>query len=174
MPVLCAFWLELRRSLDFRGRTARARYFGFMSVAISVFASASWIAVATLPDGQGWVGILVLIALFYVPVTSAGVRRLHDTGNPVTLMLDPLKPLAAFGVIAFLIGVAFLSSDVGILALFASLFLAGKIMAALVVIAALLMLGLTMIFFSHTMGQLMLPSQPGTNTYGPDPHQVPA
>ncbi|WP_424985908.1 DUF805 domain-containing protein [Microbulbifer sp. S227A] len=165
MPVMRAFWFELLRSLDFKGRTPRARYFGFLFVATSLLAGAIWLAVAILPHGRDWIGVCILIALFYIPVTSAGVRRLHDTGQSGVLMLDPLKPMAAFGLCLLIIGAATFSNTVGFVAFYTSVFLLGKFMVAVMSILALLMLGLTMMFFSNTMGQLMLPSQPSSNKY---------
>lgn len=173
MPIARAFWFGLLRSFDFKGRTPRARYFAFLFVATSLLAGAIWLSVAILPQGQDWIGVCVLIALFYIPVTSAGVRRLHDAGQSGVLMLDPLKPMAAFGLCLLVIGAAIFSNTVGLVAFYASVFLLGKFMVIVMSILALLMLGLTMMFFSNTMGQLMLPSQPGANTYGPAPNLVP-
>lgn len=172
MSILRAFWLEMLRSFDFKGRTPRARYFAFLFVATSFLAGTIWLAVAILPQGQDWIGVCILIALFYIPVTSARVRRLHDTGHSGTFMLDPLKPMVAFGLCLLIIGAAIFSNKVEILAFFASMFLVGKLLVAVVSILALLMLGLTMVFFSNTMGILLLPAQPGNNTYGPNELQT--
>ncbi len=170
MSILRAFRAEALRSLDFRGRTPRAQYLGFLLVSVALVATAIWLAIALLPPDLTWAGVGIVIALAYVPVTSAGVRRLHDANQSGTLMFDPIKPLAAFGICLLLVGALLLSSQVGLIALFLALALLGKLAVAVVSIAGLLMLVLSLIYFSNTMGLLLLPSHPGTNAYGPDPN----
>ncbi len=142
MQIMRAFRAETLSSPDVKGRTARAPDLGFLIVAMMLFAIVIWLVVILLPQDLSWAAISTVIVLFYVPVSAAGVRRLHDLGKRGTLMLDPVKPLAAFGLCLLLMG------------------------AALAAVARSLM------FFSNTMGLLLLPSQPGPNSYGPNPYEV--
>ena len=167
-----AFLTETTRSFDLNGRTARARYLSFLFVATLLYASAIWLCFAFLAEGYAATGVYLVTALFYLPVTAAGVRRLHDVGESGTLMLDPLKPAAAFGILLCLLGVLSLSSAGGLIVTAAAVFLFGKVIVAVFSIAALLGVALTLMYFSNTMGLLLLPSQPGKNQYGPNPHEV--
>lgn len=174
MLIVRAFWAETLRSFDFKGRSARAPYFGFLFVATMLFAIVIWLVIALLPQEFSWAGVCIVIALFYIPVTAAGVRRLHDAGESGTLMLDPIKPLAAFGICLLLIGSLYLSSKTGFIVMYVTLALFGKLAIALLSIAALLVAALSLMFFSNTMGILLLPSQPDTNAYGPNPNELQA
>lgn len=174
MAIVHAFLAETTRSFDLDGRTARARYLGFLLVATLLFASAIWLCSAFLPDDLAGTGIYCVTALFYLPVTAAGVRRLHDVGESGTLMLDPIKPAAAFGILLLLLGVLSFSSAGGMIVTYATVFLFGKIIVAILSVTTLLVVALTLLYFSTTMGLLLLPSQPGENQYGPNPNEVSA
>ena len=163
----------MKWSFDLRGRTARAPHLVFLFCATLSLAASFFLVVRMLPDEQLVTGLFVILAIFYLPVTAAGVRRLHDAGESGLKMLDPLKPLIALYMPTFLIWIAVGGTGaVGVL-LFAGIFIFAQVAAMLFFIVALLVTVLTLMYFSNTMGFLLLPSQPGTNRYGPNPHEVP-
>lgn len=151
---------------------ARRPYLVFMGVAILLYGSAIAVIVQWADRDERTFALLVLTAIFYIPVTAAGARRLHDTGHSATLMLDPLKPVAAFYIVLF--GLMYLAHAfplIGVLTFGYAL-----ISGAFTLVAALVLLvltTLTLIYFSNTMGRLLLPSDPAANKYGPNPsHEV--
>ena len=163
---------EAKRSFDFFGRTARADYLLFLATAILAYAAITAALILFLP--AGWVPetLYVTTAIFYLPVTAAGVRRLHDAGLSGTLMLDPLKPAATFLVFLLILWLfPTLGLVVNALALLSAMFFT-KLLVALLVILGLAVVSATLMYFSNTMGQLLLPSQPGPNQYGPNPNEV--
>ena len=165
---------ELLRSFDLNGRTARAPYLTFLLTAVVSYAAIISLGVVYLQESQIVTTIYIITAVYYLPVTAAGVRRLHDIGESGKLMLDPLKPAAALGGFLLLLQLWVFNSNTGsFIAIIAALFL-GRVLIALLAIATVATATLSMMYFSHTMGLLLLPSQPGTNKYGPNPLEVPS
>jgi uncharacterized membrane protein YhaH (DUF805 family) len=103
MGPAAAVRTELLRSFDLKGRTTRAAYLWFLSTSILALAAGIWACHALLPDDQVIRGVCAVIALFYLPVTAAGVRRLHDVGASGLLMLEPLKPGLGLGTALWLL-----------------------------------------------------------------------
>ncbi len=166
---------ELSRSFDFRGRTARGGYLAFLVTATCILAGTLWLAAQISAHDKFWWNALMIVAVFYIPVTSAGVRRLHDAGHSGVFMLDPLKPTVVFLVITYLGRMLFVGgfSLVALDGSFALVTLFAAPFAFFVwMIAFLGCFVATMVYFANTMGLLLLPSQPGTNAYGPNPHEV--
>ena len=164
---------ELSRSFDFSGRTARAHYLWFLLASMALFIGLSGLTLTLLSNARTAEVILVLVIAFYVPVTSAGVRRLHDIGHSGTAMLDPLKPTITV-IVLFLILAAFVEQS----AAASSALVLGVLLAPLpIIVLALLVVApvtfMTALYFSNTMGLLLLPSEPGPNKYGPNPNEVP-
>ena len=163
---------ELRRSFDFKGRTARRSYFLFLSVAILAFSAALAVVPFIAPSVSVWAKIAIVTALFYIPVTSAGVRRLHDADLSGTLMLDPVKPILAISVTFFVLPLLYwlFPLSTGFSIWWLALSGIGTIIFFAAVLGGVIM---TLVFFSNTMSSLMLPSHPSANKYGPNPHEVP-
>ncbi|MEL6808032.1 MAG: DUF805 domain-containing protein [Pseudomonadota bacterium] len=168
--MLSATATELKKPLDFSGRTGRRPYLCFLTVSIVFYAVALALAFSLASERHALWVFLAVTAVFYIPVTSAGVRRLHDIGERGVLMLDPLKPAFAGLFLVWLLplvtGGAFLATWI----VGALLFPAAII---IVVFAALFgMTVATLVYLSNTMGLLLLPSEPGPNKYGPNPNEV--
>lgn len=165
---------ETRRTFDLKGRTARAPYLVFLFCACVLFILCLTICVKVIPDQHVATGMLVCTAVFYLPVTAAGVRRLHDVGQSGLLMLDPLKPLAAMVAVMFLFAALMSSSaDIGTMTfIFVTLFVSPTVWLALFCVVALFVTAFTLMYFSNTMGLLLLPSEPGPNKHGPNPNEV--
>ena len=165
--------VETARTFDLHGRTARGNYLWFLASAIAFFAASIAFCILLLPVENVAVAIYIVTALFYLPVTAAGVRRLHDIGESGSLMLDPLKPAVGFFIVLALLWLWASTTYAGTIVMLFSAFFFAKAVIAILVIAALFVLVLTLMYFSNTMGLLLLPSQPGPNKYGPNPHEVP-
>ncbi|WP_244462768.1 DUF805 domain-containing protein [Phaeobacter gallaeciensis] len=126
-----------------------------------------------LPSDIALQATLLTVLFFYFPVTSAGVRRLHDVGESGLLMLEPLKPFLALGVLAVLVWLCVSGTVIGgFVGIFSALYF-GTAITIVASIAALVALFLTLASFSTTLGLLFLPSQTGPNKYGPNPHEAP-
>ena len=163
---------ESARSFDLTGRTARADYLWFLTFSIIAYAAGIYACIRVLEPTQATLGIFLVTSVFYLPVTSAGVRRLHDVGESGLLMLNPLKPIVVLGVSVTLVWYAFAATFVGsLIGIFAALFF-GSVIIAIAMVVALAALFMTLAYFSNTMGLLLLPSQPGPNQYGPNPYEV--
>lgn len=116
-----------------------------------------------------WRAVFVVTAVFYVPVTSAGVRRLRDAGEPVSLILDPPKP-------ALCIRLLHWAAILGFHGLYAIWPVSGTVALGLAFLtdldAYIYWLSLlfatiaTLILLSNTMGKLLLPSYPGVSGSG--------
>lgn len=168
-----AFLTETRRSFDLRGRSARVNYLWFLLFSTTLFAGAILACIAVLPAGHVSAGVYQITAIFYLPVTAAGIRRLHDVGESGTLMLMPHLPTLVAGLILLALGLAYDgSASVKFVTILAAMFFAEIVYAimAVVFISATVM---TLMYFSNTMGLLLLPSTPGPNKYGPNPNEVP-
>ncbi|WP_297776023.1 DUF805 domain-containing protein [uncultured Roseovarius sp.] len=173
MPAARAILAETARMFDLGGRTARAAYLWFLFAATCAFAVGIALCIRLLPSESIATGTYVLTAIFYLPVTAAGVRRLHDVGESGTLMLDPLKPAIGFFIVMTLIWLWMSMTSSGTLTLLMAVMFFTKPLVAVVAVIALFVIVLTLMFFSHTMGLLLLPPQPGPNKYGPNPNEVP-
>lgn len=165
---------EWKRVFDFSGRTARAAYLWYLLFCTTLFgASLPLCGQLARDDASLMVSIGLVTLIFYVPVTSAGVRRLHDVGQSGLLMLDPLKPFLALAIFLMLAMTAVVATEIGaFVGLMAAFFFSGIVIVSLVIVC-LAALFLTLTYFSHTMGLLLLPSDPGPNKYGPNPNEVP-
>ena len=168
MQLVRATLSETARTFDLKGRTARAHYLSFLLCTTSMFIVMLVLCIKLIPETHATTAIWLTTLIFYLPVTAAGARRLHDVGESVLLMLEPLKPRLAFGIVLGLFGLFSFKTFIG----FVTLLLFGKVYFALICIAALITAVATLMYFSNTMGLLLLPSTPGPNQYGPNPNEV--
>jgi uncharacterized membrane protein YhaH (DUF805 family) len=164
-------------AIAFRGRMSRKAYWRFFPFGIAL-PIAAFLA-AFLLDASYFARVLTTI-VFTIPLLSANYRRFQDTGEDGK---DAITPWGYFALSAFTFFCTYqlfyngyrimgwersrlpYGNVVGdLLIALASLFL---IFFALVLLVRFLMQ------FSVTTGQLLLPSQPGPNKYGPNPNEVP-
>jgi uncharacterized membrane protein YhaH (DUF805 family) len=172
MPNLRAVQVELAKSFDFAGRTARSTYLCFLGLSVLTFSGLISICMQAQDTEVRVLLIITAVTVFYVPVTSAGVRRLHDVGESGLLMLDPLKPLAALGLFVLVIWLGLTGTVVGGVAGIFSVMFFGSAVKIIAAIAGLVALFIAIAAFSRTMGLLFLSSHPGPNKYGPEPTGV--
>lgn len=164
------FWSAVRTCLGkyvvFRGRASRSEYWFFIlffvlaSMAIGIVDSAVFPAFTTVEDGGPLGGVFGLAML--LPLVAAGWRRMHDSGRSGFYVLVPtLVTLAAVLVAAFGLGLAdFASGGLDKMLTSATLILLVPLMIIAVLSPLLVLWWLTR------------PSQPDTNSYGPNPHEV--
>jgi uncharacterized membrane protein YhaH (DUF805 family) len=163
---------ELARSLDCTGRTARRDYLCFLSASTAAFSCLIWMGLqAETPNLR--VGlVLMTTALFYIPVTTAGVRRLHDTGETGLHMLEPLKPIATLSLLLLIVWLCVTGTVAGTVVGLISAMFFSSVVVMIASIAVLVTLFLTLASFSTVSGLLLMPAQPGPNEYGPNPLEV--
>ena len=139
------------------GRMGRRDYLLFLAlstVSLALILGLLWLQRDSQPF---WICALLAIAVFYLPVTSAGARRLNDAGHHPGQMLLPLLPAAVTAaVVAVTFGLTQPFSG-GLLVL-SVLLMPQMLLAIILTILAGVALA-TLIAFSHVMGLLLLPSK---------------
>ena len=163
-----------RKYARFSGRASRSEYWWFAlflflgSVAFSILDTALFGTTTVETEvGQlkvqdnGPLGSLFSLATL-LPALAAGWRRMHDTGRSGLYLLYPLIVMIGIATfIGFLSGFGpLMSGDIG------ALMTGAGGLVLLVSFAVLLISPLLVLWW------LTRPSQPGTNAYGPNPHEV--
>jgi len=88
----------LRKFVDFTGRAPRSEYWWFYLFVVLVVVGMLLLDTALLghdPDDPGSLPVLTLLAgaAFFLPILSAGVRRLHDSNRSGWWLLIALIPI---------------------------------------------------------------------------------
>lgn len=78
----------LRKYVDFKGRASRAEYWWFLLFAVLVYFAGGMIGLALRTPAL----LLLVLVCVFLPLLSAAVRRLHDTGRPGWWYLIVLIP----------------------------------------------------------------------------------
>ena len=157
----------LFKGLQFSGRTSRADFWAFVPVGLALPLSAAILMPPEIKDLASF-GVKLLITSFAAaPLAAAAARRFQDTGLPADDLWQGMRPT----VIVIVSGHFLL---VGITGIFSIVYLLWGIIFFLgaflpFVIYLVIMPGT----LGMTIGQLLLPSQPGPNRYGPNPLEVP-
>ena len=153
----------------FSGRSSRSEFWYFAPVAtvpvIIGLMLVPWNRIEIYGIWR-WLGVMVLS----LPLLSSGWRRINDTGEDGKMILLPFMPIILlwvgyqaimWGVVgSVFVGAGVLGFAIGIAALF---LLVPLYIATLVI---------SVISTGPVIGQLILPSTPGPNRFGPNPHEV--
>lgn len=166
MSVLSTIILELADGLNFRGRTTRSRFWAFAPFGLML-------PVVTFPLSKKYfnvdypsIGVLMLTFAAFLPLLASGARRLQDTGEAGQGVFLPFTPIAYFFASMMIWELGFDALLGGIPVLIAYLLVALYWLSfPFVLLASVLWIG-------PLAGQLILPSEPGTNKYGPNPHEA--
>ncbi len=113
------------------------------------------------------IGVLMLTFAVFVPLLASATRRLQDTGEPGHSVLLPFTPIAYFFVSMMFWGLSFDTLLGGIPILIAYL------LVALYWLIFPIVLLVSFLWIGPLVGQLILPSQPGPNKYGPNLQEAP-
>ncbi len=163
---------SLKKSFVFHGRIGRSEYLWFLAFSILVLAGCLTICWQLRHIFSFGITSLIIVGMMYIPVTSAGVRRLHDVGETGELMLDPLQPSLTLVVLVGLANLAVYFAPALLALFFFALILTRGLLLWIGILILIIAAVVTLIFFTNTASKLLLPSQPGNNKYGPNPHEV--
>lgn len=164
-----------RKYFTFAGRASRSEYWWFFLFIILsslvcgaldslLFGSGTYEAeltdtnVALRAEADGPLTTLFSLGTF-IPALAAGWRRMHDSGRSGLYLLYPLIAMAGLGMFLAVFG-SFGATGTGALG--------GPVAIITVVAVIILALSPFIVLFWLTR-----PSQSGSNTYGPNPHEVP-
>ena len=162
--------------VTFSGRASRSDYWYFVlfvilgSIVCNIVDTILF-GTATVETGPGEINASAstngpINALFslatLLPSLAAGWRRMHDTGRSGLFLLYPL--IVMIGIITF---VGFLSGFPALMAGDFSGIIGGT--SAIILVVAVIVLIISPLL---VLWWLTRPSQPGTNTFGPNPHEV--
>ncbi|WP_112321896.1 DUF805 domain-containing protein [Oceanibium sediminis] len=148
MNIITATKTCFRKYITFSGRATRSEYWWFFVAVMLMNIAASLIdgfMGITNPEAMGPVEMVVSFGVF-LPMLSAAVRRLHDTGRPGFYVL---VPIVCGSISGSLVALAMLQSVLLML------------LAGLIGIAG----------FVVYIYWLVKPSDPGPNRYGPHPSE---
>ena len=171
-----------RKYFTFSGRATRPEYWWFFlfclmgnivaavldtllfgSVSGAVDTSSTGSSASATAESTGVISTIFGIAIF-VPHLAAAWRRMHDTGRSGLYALFPtLMILGAGLILLFGIGLASQFQHGGSLDV---LFTRATLLVLIPTLVVLILSPLLVLFW------LSRPSQAGTNTYGPNPHEV--
>ncbi|KIC11836.1 hypothetical protein RA19_04145 [Leisingera sp. ANG-M1] len=165
----------LKRPLAFSGRSSRGEFWAFapLSVGLPLFA-----ATVSLQLELGFWLVLLLTAAAALPLFAAGWRRVQDTGTYGSDAIEPWKFFFLALVLGYFTKSIFLWADTQISAgadgptgfgVMIAAALAGIPMAIGAATAAFAFL----FTFPQAAALTLLPSDTGTNKYGPNPHEAP-
>jgi uncharacterized membrane protein YhaH (DUF805 family) len=154
-----------RKYFTFSGRASRSEYWWFTAFCaaggfVSAFVESFINAASGTPDGPTLLsGAFNLVT--FIPTLSAGWRRMHDTGRSGLFLLYPLIAMVGFGTFVAMFADPVMLNETPE-ALFQGLF-------GIIVAVSLFVLVLSPFL---VLWWLTRRSQPGSNQYGPNPHEV--
>ena len=152
------------KSLQLNGRASRSEFWWFAPTHTIIVIVLVWFLLPNLVQIT-WYAQWLVTFFALLPMWACGARRLQDTGENGSDVFIPSGiffgfPIAAVALIA--LGAAFHS-----IAALVLLFLVALPLAGFGLLVAFTSLG-------PTIGQLIVPSEPGENAYGPNPNEVPS
>ena len=157
------------KTFQFSGRASRSEFWYFAPVAVLPVILGLYLVPWHKIELFGiwrWLGVMVL----GLPLLSAGWRRINDTGENGQMILLPFMPIILLwvgyqAILWFAVGTAFVGVGVvGMVIGFGTLFMLFPLYFAALLIS--------FISLGPVIGQLVLPSTPGPNRFGPIPHEV--
>ena len=163
-----------RKYVTFSGRATRPEYwyfilFVFLGRIVAEMADGVLFGFSTVPvsetdfeiEGPEPISALFFLVIL-LPMLAAGWRRMHDTGRSGLYLLYPILVWIGIGTFANLVGVT-------------GPLLAGDLATAFGgVVGIIMILSIIIAIFSPliVIWWLTRPTQPGPNTYGPNPNEV--
>ena len=166
----------LSKSFHFKGRTSRSEFWAFAPFGLALGILGSWVGVTLVDDGQPLSFLLLagLTLIGFTPLLAAGSRRLQDTGEHGHDIFLPMMPIIFF---MFYLSV-FMHLGAGVLMSFFVFPPLGIVLGLLLWVISIGVLVLAplvgLLFLGPTIGQLIVPSDPTQNRFGPNPNEVPS
>jgi uncharacterized membrane protein YhaH (DUF805 family) len=156
----------LAKSFQFSGRASRSEFWWFAPIGLGLPIA----AVVLLPPDVNSIEIfftkVAILGLLLVPFNAAVARRFHDTGAHQVEFWHGICP--TLGVVVSGYGLAF--------GLFAISTIWGVVIGVTFTVPSFLLLLVSLVMapgmLGLTIGRLLTPSNPGPNTYGPNPLEV--
>ncbi len=176
MTPVDAIKTGLRKSFTFKGRASRSEYWWFLPVGIAVPAILLFGLRFIAPESAPWIYFICLF-IGLIPLVSVTARRAHDSGQNIDSVWIPTKELIGF----LLTASAAYSFHNWATQVFDTMDgPAGFGMTILYWPTIVFLLSLTLRFLivgfltgTALFSQMAYSSQPHTNTYGPNPNEVP-
>lgn len=165
----------LKRPLAFSGRSSRGEFWAFAPLGVGLPLLS---ATVSLTLGLGFWSVLGIAATAALPLFAVGWRRAQDTGTYGSDAIEPWKFFFLAAVLGYLTRAIFLWTNAQISAgadgptgfgVMIAAALVGIPMAAGTIAAAFAFL----FTFPQAAALTLLPSDTGTNKYGPNPHEAP-
>lgn len=147
----------------FTGRASRSEFWWFAPIWVVATAALTKKAVSLDFISNAIPQKVLLCLAISLPIWAAGSRRLQDTDEPGSQVLWPIIWISAMPlllVLPFYPSAAFFPFGTAFF-----VFLAIGVQAVCTIIALMIM--------GPLIGQMILPSTPGPNHYGPNPNEVP-
>lgn len=138
---------------------SRADYLPFLAAAAAALGFLLAAGALVIPKDRFAGFGFALVALFYIPVTSAGCRRLRDAGEDPWQMLNPVKPALATLIVLWLLSLL-LRTPLGFTAFYLSALIAAPFYVFAAALVSLGVFAATAVYFSDTGARLLLPSAP--------------
>lgn len=143
----------IANSVEFSGRASRSEYWWFAAVW-----SLAYIAIIAIQRRSSKFPEIAFIAITALPVMSVSFRRLQDAGFSGWWSVIEVAAIGLISLVLFLSMPSVSDDEDAPVLLPSSTFLAS---AALFIIASI-----------GCIWHFSLPSEPGPNQYGPNPHEV--
>ena len=164
----------LAKSFQFKGRATRSEFWWFAPVGLVIGLVGSWLGAASVDEREPLTLLLLAAATLasFTPLAAAGSRRLQDSGEngqDIFLPMMPLLFLTVFFSVVYHVSLGLfvttlIAPPVGFLLAFFYWF---------ALVAALVLAPLAGLFFlGPVIGQLLVASDPASNSYGPNPKEV--
>ena len=154
------------KSFQTSGRASRSEFWGFAPLGVALPIAVGCLAPQRVTSLGTFLVKLAMVVLAAVPLTPVASRRFHDTGAHHDEFWRGIGP--SLGVVVFGFCLIF--------GLFAVFTIWGAVLGIVITIAsALMFLGCLFVApgtFGATPGQLIVPSQPNSNRYGPNPSEA--
>ena len=161
-----AIWTGLAKSFQFSGRASRSEFWWFAPVGVALPAA---VAIFAPPQVTGFgtlVGKVFIVLAAATPLNAIASRRFHDAGMSHDEFWRGIGPTIGLVLSGF-----FLAFGLFAIATIWGMGI-GLLIAIPSFIAFSVLLFVAPVTLGTTIGQLLLPSQPNTNRYGPPPSEV--
>ncbi len=161
-------------SLNYSGRASRSEFWWFAPVGLVIAVIGCNAGAMFLDDRQPISFLVMAIVTFlsFIPLTSAGSRRLQDTGEHGQDILLPIMPI----IFVLLYLSVIVHGAAGVLVAYFTFPALGFVAHALLLLISVGIFVLAplagLFFLGPVIGQLLVPSEPGPNRFGPNPNEV--